>query len=150
LRVKFFAWLVLVDRLNTKVILKRRNLFDEEDDAHCVLHVEGMDEDLDHLFFECDFSKRCWEKIGIQWNNNLSLYPRVAHARQQQNTPFFMEAVVIASWEIWKLRNDRVFNDGPVHVDIWFRNFKNQCLLQSLCFKDDLRSAFCFWLDAFS
>jgi hypothetical protein len=61
-----------------------------------------------------------------------------------------MEAVVTATWEIWKLRNDRVFNDGPVHVDIWFRNFKNQCLLQSLRFKDDLRSAFCFWLDAFS
>lgn len=53
-------------------------------------------------------------------------------------------------WEIWKLRNDKVFNNGPAHIDVWFRNFKNHCLLQSLRFKDDLRSAFCFWLDAYS
>lgn len=149
-RIKFFAWMVLVDRLNTKVMLKRRNLSDEDDDAQCVLCTEAIDEDWDHLFFGCSFARRCWRKIGIQWNNNLSLYARVAQARQQQNLPFFMEAVVIATWEIWKIRNDRVFNNGPVHVGIWFRNFKNECLLQSLRFKDDLRSTFCFWLDAFS
>jgi hypothetical protein len=148
-RVKFFAWLVLVDRLNTKTMLRRRNLY-AEDDAHCILCTGRIDEDLDHLFFDCPFSKSCWEKIGMQWNTDLSLYPRLAHARQQQNIPFFMEIVVIASWEIWKLRNDKVFNSGPIHIDIWFRNFKNQCLLQSLRFKDDLRSAFCFWLDAYS
>jgi hypothetical protein len=50
-RVKFFTWLVLLDRLNTKVMLRRRNLFDEEDEVHCVLCTEGIDEDLDHLFF---------------------------------------------------------------------------------------------------
>ena len=61
-----------------------------------------------------------------------------------------MEVVTIAAWEIWKIRNDRMFNNGKVHVNIWFANFKNQCLLQSLRFKDDLRSAFCFWLDAYS
>jgi hypothetical protein len=148
-RVKFFAWLVLVDRLNTKTMLRRRNLYSEEN-AHCILCLAGIDEDLDHLFFECSFSRRCWNKIGLHWNNDLSLFPRIAHARQQVNVPFFMEAVVIGAWEIWKLRNDRVFNNGPVHVDIWFRNFKNQCLLQSIRFKDDLRSSFCFWLDAFS
>jgi hypothetical protein len=131
-------------------MLRRRNLFDE-DDEHCVLCTTGIDEDLDHLFFDCPFSKRCWEKIGMQWNTGLSLYLRIAHARQQQqNIPFFMEVVTIAAWEIWKIRNDRVFNNGQVHVNIWFANFKNKCLLQSLRFKDDLRSAFCFWLDAYS
>jgi hypothetical protein len=63
---------------------------------------------------------------------------------------FFVEAIVIAAWEIWKISNDRVFSNGQVHVGIWFSNFKNQCLLQSLRFKDDLRSAFCFLLDAYS
>ena len=130
-RVKFFAWLVLVDILNTKTMLRKRNLFDE-DDEHCVLCTAGIDEDLDHLFFDCPFSKRCWEKIGMQRNTGLSLYPRIAHARQQQNIPFFMEVVTIAAWEIWKIRNDRVFNNGQVHVSIWFANFKNRCLLQSV------------------
>jgi hypothetical protein len=54
----------LADRLNTKVMLRRRNLYDE-DDAHCILCTAGIDEDLDHLFFGYAFSKRCWERIGI-------------------------------------------------------------------------------------
>jgi hypothetical protein len=149
-RVKFFAWLVLVDRLNTKTMLRRRNLSDEDDDDHCVLCPTGTEEDLDHLFFDCPFAKRCWEKIGMYWITSLSLYPRIAHARQQQNIPFFMEVVTIAAWEIWKIRNERVFNNGQVNVNIWFANFKNQCILQSVRFKEDLRSAFCFWLDAYS
>jgi hypothetical protein len=87
-RVTFFAWLILVDRLNTKTMLRRRNLFTEDDD-HCVLCTGGIDEDLDHLFFECPFSRSCWEKIGIQWDTSLNLYPRIiAHTMQQQNIPF--------------------------------------------------------------
>jgi hypothetical protein len=148
-RVKFFAWQVLVDRLNTKEMLQRRNIFHEAN-AHCVLCTAGIDEDLDHLFFNCVFSRSCWEKIGIQWNTNLSLHSRISHARQQQNVPFFMEIVTLAAWEIWKIRNDKIFRNGSAHVNIWFRNFKSQCLLQSLRFKPDLRSGFCFWLDAFS
>lgn len=64
--------------------------------------VMGMqiDEDIDHLFFDCTFAKRCWDKIGIQWNTSLSLSPRVAAAREAHNTPFFMEAVLIGAWEI--------------------------------------------------
>lgn len=126
-RVKFFAWLVLVDRLNTKTMLRRRHLF-TEDNVHCVTCDAEIDEDIDHLFFSCDFTKNYWEKIGFQWNMDLNLYLRLAHTRQQHNIPF-IETVVIASWEIWKVGNDKVFRNGMVQVDIWFRNFKNQYLL---------------------
>lgn len=40
-RVKFLAWLVLVDRLNTKSMLKRRHMF-TEDDPHCVTCNDGL------------------------------------------------------------------------------------------------------------
>lgn len=107
-RIKFFARLVLVDRLNTKTMLRRRHML-AEDDARCILRTAGIDEDLDHLFFDCPFAKRCRNKIGIQWNTNLSLYPRLAHARQQLNIPFFMEAILIGAWEIRKIRDDKIF-----------------------------------------
>jgi len=29
-----------------------------------------------HLFFDCPFYKSCWDKIGMQWNTRLSLYPQ--------------------------------------------------------------------------
>jgi hypothetical protein len=35
-RVKFFIWLILVDRLNTKTMLSRRNIGERNND-HCVL-----------------------------------------------------------------------------------------------------------------
>lgn len=55
-RVKFFAWLVLVDRLNTKTMLKRRNI-SNEDEPLCVTCNERRDEDIEHLFFSCEFAK---------------------------------------------------------------------------------------------
>jgi hypothetical protein len=109
-------------------MLKRRNLYAKEE-VHCVMCATGADENLDHFFFNCSFAKSCWEKIGIHWNAGLSLNSRLAHARQQQNIPFFMEVVIITAWEIWKIRNDKIFRNGTIHIDSWFRNFKNQCLL---------------------
>jgi hypothetical protein len=45
-RVKFFAWLVLVDRLNTRSMLKRRHLLGE-DDVTCVMCTASLEEDID-------------------------------------------------------------------------------------------------------
>jgi hypothetical protein len=64
--------------------------------------------------------------------------------------PFFTEAALIGAWELWKLRNDKIFQRRDPTPVLWLANFKNQCFAQSVRFKDDLRSSFCFWLDAFS
>jgi hypothetical protein len=62
-----------------------------------------------------------------------------------------VDLVMIASWEIWKVRNDKIFQGKNPCFSSWLSNFKNQCNLQSLRFKGDLRSSlFCAWLDAFS
>ena len=65
-RVKFFAWLILVDRLNTKTMLRRRNL-NVQDDTLCVMCSAGIEEDIDHLFFECPFAVQCWASINFSW-----------------------------------------------------------------------------------
>jgi len=57
-RIKFFAWLILVDRLNTKSMLKRRNMLAEEE-VNCVMCNPGEEEDIDHLFFSCPFAQQC-------------------------------------------------------------------------------------------
>lgn len=48
--VKFFAWLVLVDRLNTKDMLQRCHL-NIQDGPECVMCSVGELETIDHLFF---------------------------------------------------------------------------------------------------
>ena len=148
-RIKFFAWLVLVDRLNTKDMLRRRH-YNTQDDDLCVLCSQGTVEDIQHLFFTCTFARRCWQALNIQWNEQLGLLPRLTQARANSNLPFFVDMVMIASWEIWKMRNGKIFHGKNPSFNTWLANFKNQCNLQLLRFRGDLRSSFCAWLDAFS
>ena len=54
-RIKVFAWLMLVDRLNTRVMLRRRN-FNIQAGVTCVLCASGLEEDIDHLLFDCSFA----------------------------------------------------------------------------------------------
>jgi hypothetical protein len=110
----------------------------------------GEHEIIDHLFFDCPFAQECWASINISWDVSLELLDRFIHARSVQNIPFFTEAVLIATWELWKMRNDKVFNRHDPSPTTWLAKFKNQCYLQSVRFKDDMRLFFCVWLDAFS
>lgn len=57
-RLKFFAWLILVDRLYTKMMLNRRNLT-VQPHLFCVLCNGQVEEDLMHLFFDCPFAISC-------------------------------------------------------------------------------------------
>ena len=77
--MKFFAWLILVDRLNTKSMLRRRHL-DVQDDAICVMCDSGEEENIDHLFFDCEFAKECWATIHIDWDVSLPLLDRYTQA----------------------------------------------------------------------
>ena len=78
-RVKFFAWLVLVDRLNTKSMLQRRHL-NIQDDNICVMCNRGEEETIDHLIFNCPFAKECWAIIHFDWNDRLQLSDRLVQA----------------------------------------------------------------------
>jgi hypothetical protein len=40
-----------------------------------------------------------------------------------------MHVVLIAAWEIWKMRNQRIFDNENFSINSWFVNFKSQCLL---------------------
>jgi hypothetical protein len=110
----------------------------------------GEDETVDHLFFNCSFARQCWAHIGIAWETNLNLEERFLQAKASSGHIFFIEAVMIAAWELWKVRNDKVFNMHEPSRTRWLDDFKVQGYLQSVRFGADLRSAFCFWLDAFS
>jgi hypothetical protein len=63
-RIKFYAWLILVDRLNTKTMLRRRHI-NIQDDALCMLCDIGLEEDIDHLFFDCPFAAQRWNSINF-------------------------------------------------------------------------------------
>jgi hypothetical protein len=64
-RVKIFAWLVLVDRINTKTMLTRRHIGGARENDLCVMCIEGREETCEDLFFSCPFARDCWTKISL-------------------------------------------------------------------------------------
>lgn len=54
---KFCFWLLLRDRLNTRNLLRRKNM--TLSDYNCVLCNSGCGETSFQIFFECAFSKDC-------------------------------------------------------------------------------------------
>jgi hypothetical protein len=92
-RVKFFIWLILVDRLNTKIMLSGRHIGERTND-HCVLCNLSENETLEHLFFLCPFAAQCWNRLGFNWNINLSIEDRLVQACHDSGLPFFLEASI--------------------------------------------------------
>lgn len=127
-RIKFFAWLVLVDRLNTKDMLQKRHLNIQGTNT-CVMCNLGVNETIQHLFFECPFAQDCWLRLGIHWDMTVAIRDRIACARSSHNIPCIMEIILIAALELWKIRNDKVFQRKDPAPSVWVNNFKAQCNL---------------------
>ena len=87
LKFKFFAWILLSDRLNTKDLLQRRH-WHVTNDFSCVLCVGNHHEDRLHLFFQCIFSQRVWNYLQIDWSLSSDLQTAASLARAGFNMPF--------------------------------------------------------------
>uniref|UniRef100_A0A453ILD2 Reverse transcriptase zinc-binding domain-containing protein n=1 Tax=Aegilops tauschii subsp. strangulata TaxID=200361 RepID=A0A453ILD2_AEGTS len=114
--IKMFAWLVIMDRVNTKDMIHRCH-WRINDGPSCVLCPTGVIEDRNHLFFQCNFSMRIWNYLQVSWLDSNDMVQIALHARKKFNKPFFSEVVFLAWWNIWKVRNDRAFR----HVNPTFR-----------------------------
>lgn len=129
-RIKFFGWLLLMDRLNTRDMLQQRN-FNVQPGVTCVLCDHDLRETRDHLSFECEFARQCWSLLYIVWSTNPRLHDRIMVAKQVSTNGFFMDIILIAAWEIWKLRNAIIFNVEQRSMQIWKLRVKVQFHLQS-------------------
>jgi hypothetical protein len=111
-KLKVFAWLLLMDMLNTRNILKRKNFKVQGDNYSCALCQLQREETAFHLFFNCPFSQDCWRHLNIQWNHQIDFFATFQQARDLHGSPFFIEVFIIAAWQIWKQRNNFIFDRG--------------------------------------
>jgi len=98
-RIQFFGRLLLVDRLNTRSMLRRRH-FHLDDGYLCVMCSLGVEEDVLHLFFDCPFPKSYWQALHFIWIDDNDLLAKIISGRTQNALLFFMEIFLIATWEI--------------------------------------------------
>jgi len=145
-RLKFFAWLMIADRLNTRNMLRRRH-FHLDAGYNCVLCSASPEEDVWHLFFDCQFSRECWATLNVIWPDTQDIHELLAGGRSPFGRQFFMELFIVASWEIWNMRNEMVFNGVQACRRSWIVKFKRQILLQLLRVKEEYHPPIVTWLD---
>jgi len=147
-KLRVFCWLLLMDRLNTKNLLRRRSFHINGGNYSCVMCNENIEETAFHLFFNCNFGRACWGKIGMQWNQNLPFFRMMKTAQELNNNSFFMEIFIIACWNIWKQRNALIFEGIRPSINSWTFHFIEEAKLQSHRLKDNSREDFLNWVNS--
>lgn len=97
---KFFFWLLLEDRLNTRNLLRRKNKY--MDDQTCVLCNNGVE--VPFIFYLIVCSLRA-SYLNIHWNLNLQPLDMIIEARTNFCSIIFREIVITTCQIIWKMRN---------------------------------------------
>ena len=75
------------------------------------------------------------------------IHELLAGGRSPFGRQFFKELFIVASWEIWNMRNDMVFNGVQASRRSWIVKFKRQILLQLLRIKEEYHPPIVTWLD---
>ena len=124
-RIKFFCWLLLSDRLNTRNMLRRRH-YNVGNNFICTMCNAGVEETVEHLFFHCDFSKDCWGKLNFPISPNVmaTRLELISFSRTHWTKQMFMDVFSTAAWSIWKERNNYYFNGITPSTSAWAARFK--------------------------
>lgn len=94
MRLKVFLWLMLMDRLNTREMLQKKQ-FNIQGGTNCAMCNSMIVESMTHLFFSCTFTQQCWLELGIQWNLALEFMNIITTAQATFHLNFFFEALAI-------------------------------------------------------
>ena len=115
--MQLFSWRLFRDRLPTKNNLYRRHILNV-DDQLCVGGC-GFHETATHLFFNCICFSQVWNHL-LRWFGIVAVLPNDAkgHLYQfsfvggtQKSKQSLLQVIWMATvWEIWKERNNRIFN----------------------------------------
>ena len=110
---KFIMWLAMLGRLRTKDFLWRIGVIEDQDCLLCSREYEHVQ----HLFFDCSYSKACLEciKQRIGWKCKASKLDKLARwilKAKQSSAKRRILCVVLTSlvYHIWRVRNDALWN----------------------------------------
>jgi hypothetical protein len=127
-KLKVFTWLLFVDRLNTRDLMLRKH-WHIYSGYNCAMCSQDTLETAQHLFFHCQFAQHCWDFRNINWVFRRDLGIDFPATKSAFTGPCFFEITACATWNIWKVRNDLIFNNTPADFGRWKVCFQSDLLL---------------------
>jgi hypothetical protein len=121
-KVLGFVWMLLHDRVPTRLNLFRRKVITEIGDTSCVFCGEET-ETVTHLFLYCKFISQVWERVfawlGLDFSlphsiNSLLHFVMSTTGRKQVRKGLISICCAVL-WTIWRHRNNIIFDNGGVN-----------------------------------
>ena len=138
LKINIFIWRLLMNRLETKMNLFRRNILDYNN-FFCSAACRFV-EDQDHLFFSCAFYGQLWLLIsgwlGISTTLHGSLFQHFLQfggfgGFSNKSHLTFNIIWILALFTIWKDHNMRLFHNKSEQLQSLLENVKLQAFYGS-------------------
>ncbi|XP_058731364.1 uncharacterized protein LOC131603122 [Vicia villosa] len=126
-KVSIFAWRFILDRLPTRDILQRRGILSGNNDSGCALCFSFLESSA-HLFDQCFYSTKVWEKVG-NWLGVLDRlnieelkyfgdnFDKIRTGEERLMVGIVWMAVI---WTLWTTRNAILFNGQVFNFDECF------------------------------
>jgi hypothetical protein len=106
-RVKFFGWLLVQERIQSRDNLSLKNIVDDS----CCEICQATEETADHIVAHCPFAQEFWKHVG--GGNLMCIAPVIElwNSTLPGSMPAPMEStfLLLCCWELWKHRNTVVF-----------------------------------------
>jgi hypothetical protein len=102
-----------------------------------------------HLFWECPFAQKCWDFVCPSRISGLPLLEAISDIKDKLKVPFYMKIIILSSWAIWIVRNERIFENKSPTFSTWKAIFLQELKLLKYRIKKKFESEFLFWLENF-
>ncbi|XP_009775391.1 uncharacterized protein [Nicotiana sylvestris] len=131
----FISWLVMRKKLLTKDRTLKMKITEDSDYMLCV----GNTESIEHLFFECTYSRLClaevlkWLGMNIQNMEVTGIWRRMTRIAKGKIGRSFTKAVLAAViYHIWKAKNEAIWRKIVPRPQVVLKQiqhaFKYRCL----------------------
>ncbi|XP_070022703.1 uncharacterized protein [Nicotiana sylvestris] len=119
----FIGWAIMKKRLLTR---DRLNLIGVSQEKTCLL-CERADETIQHLFFECKYSRRLleylckWLKIKINNADQNNIWRKIGRCIKGRICRNFVASIITTiMYGIWRARNEALWNKAvPIPEKVW-------------------------------
>ena len=99
------------------------------------------------FFFTCPFSHAFWNKLHLEWNNNLALLELLMDGNSRTNLSCFKEVLLTGCWSQWNHRNKIIFDGQDLDLMECFSLFKETFALVMHRAKPSLKEGMQQWVD---